>query len=105
MEGYTDVLSAQALPPGALQSVHAGGELVLIANLDGEIHAIGATCTHEQEDLADGEIEDGCVVCPMHFARFSLETGDVIEGPATKPEPVYDVRVEGGRIFVGPRRR
>jgi nitrite reductase/ring-hydroxylating ferredoxin subunit len=105
MEGYTDVLPVDALTPGALRKVEVRGDLVLLANVDGEIHAIGAICTHEQEDLADGEIKDGCVVCPMHFARFSLETGVVMDGPARKPEPVYDVRIDGGRIFVGPRRR
>ena len=103
MEGYSETLAASELPPGALRSVRVGKDLVLLANDGGQIRAIGAICTHEQEDLAEGEIEEGCVVCPMHSARFDLQAGAVVEGPATAPEPVYDVRVEGGKILVGRR--
>ncbi len=103
-QGYVKALALTELPDGELRSVRIGQSAVLLANVGGTIHAIGGICTHEQEDLADGEIEDGCVVCPMHFARFSLETGAVMDGPAPAPEPVYDVLVEDGAILVGRRR-
>jgi 3-phenylpropionate/trans-cinnamate dioxygenase ferredoxin subunit len=34
---------------------------------------------------------------------FDLETGKVMRPPATKPVPVYDVKIEDGRIYVRPR--
>ncbi len=75
MEGYSETLAASELPPGALRSVRVGKDLMLLANDGGQIRAIGAICTHEQEELAEGEIEEGCVVCPMHSARFDLQAG------------------------------
>lgn len=107
MEDFVSVLALSDLSEGELRSVVVADQQVLLANDGGRIHAIGGICTHEQEDLADGDLEDGCVVCPMHFARFSLATGDVLQGPAERPEPVYAVQVENGRIFVSaaPRPR
>lgn len=100
MSDFVDVLALSTLPEGSMRSLEVNGHPVLLANDGGEIRAIGAICTHEQEDLADGDLEDHCVVCAMHFARFSLITGEVLEGPAEEPEPVYDVRVDGDRILV-----
>ena len=36
--------------------------------------------------------EDGCVMCPWHESRFRLDDGSVVDGPATAPQPRYDVR-------------
>lgn len=103
MAEFVEVLNTRDLPDGTMRSLDVAGQRVLLANDGGEIHAIGAICTHEHEDLAEGDIEDGSVVCAMHFARFSLSTGEVLEGPAEDPEPVFAVRVEGERIFVSTR--
>lgn len=100
MADFVEVLNTSDLPDGTMRSLDVGGQRVLLANDGGEIRAIGAVCTHEHEDLSEGDLEDGSVVCAMHFARFSLATGEVLEGPAEEPEPVYEVRVEGERIFV-----
>jgi 3-phenylpropionate/trans-cinnamate dioxygenase ferredoxin subunit len=40
------------------------------------------------------------ISCPVHGARFSLETGEALDLPATKPIPTYDVRVVDGWIEV-----
>lgn len=104
---FVPVLDLSDLPEGGLRSVVVAGQRVLLANDGGTVRAIGGVCTHEQEDLANGDLEGGSVVCAMHFARFSLTTGAVLAGPTELPEPVYAVRVEDGRIFVStaPRER
>jgi nitrite reductase/ring-hydroxylating ferredoxin subunit len=43
------------------------------------------------------------VTCPAHGSVFRLDDGKVMRPPATKPVPVYDVKVEDGRVFVRPR--
>jgi nitrite reductase/ring-hydroxylating ferredoxin subunit len=50
--------------------------------------------------LSDGPVEDGCVTCPWHDSRFHLEDGDVVRGPATRPQPVYRTRVNDGNIEI-----
>jgi nitrite reductase/ring-hydroxylating ferredoxin subunit len=34
---------------------------------------------------------------------FRLEDGSIVRGPATAPEPAFDVRVNEGQIEVRPR--
>jgi nitrite reductase/ring-hydroxylating ferredoxin subunit len=69
----------------------------------GQISAIAATCTHLGGPLNEGKIEGDTVTCPWHGSVFCVRDGSVIHGPATMPEPAYDVRVQQGKIAV--RRR
>jgi nitrite reductase/ring-hydroxylating ferredoxin subunit len=39
-------------------------------------------------------------VCPWHGSEFALEDGRVINGPATEPQPTFEVREQGGSIEV-----
>jgi Rieske Fe-S protein len=45
---------------------------------------------------AEGET----VKCPCHKSIFSVKTGEVVHGPASKPEPKYAVNVEDEQILV-----
>jgi nitrite reductase/ring-hydroxylating ferredoxin subunit len=65
-----------------------------------EWHGIDARCTHRGGPLDEGAIEDGCVTCPWHQSRFRLDDGHVVHGPATAPEPRYDVEERDGELVV-----
>jgi 3-phenylpropionate/trans-cinnamate dioxygenase ferredoxin subunit len=44
---------------------------------------------------------DECEIeCPKHGSTFSLQTGEARSLPATKPVPVYAVRVDGDDVVV-----
>jgi nitrite reductase/ring-hydroxylating ferredoxin subunit len=73
---------------------------VLLARRNGRVLALADTCTHMGCSLAGGRLEEDEVVCPCHGSRFRLDDGQVARGPATTPEPVYEVRVRDGRIEV-----
>jgi NADPH-dependent 2,4-dienoyl-CoA reductase/sulfur reductase-like enzyme/nitrite reductase/ring-hydroxylating ferredoxin subunit len=88
---------------GAMLAGRVGSEAVLIARVDGVLHAIGATCTHYQGPLAKGLIKDGAVRCPWHHACFSLSTGEAVGAPAFDPVAVYAVEETDGRIVVGDK--
>jgi nitrite reductase/ring-hydroxylating ferredoxin subunit/uncharacterized membrane protein len=98
--GWADVLAAQELGEGSLRRVEAAGTPVLLANVGGRVTAIGNTCTHMGCSLGDGKLDGDTVVCPCHGSRFRVSDGAVVEGPATVPEPAYDVRTRAGRIEV-----
>lgn len=100
MSEFTRVASEADVPPGRMKAVRLGGADVLLANVGGRIYATGATCTHDEGPLDEGDLEDNCVRCPWHFSLFSLETGEVLESPAADPIPTYEVRVEGGDVLV-----
>jgi nitrite reductase/ring-hydroxylating ferredoxin subunit len=99
-DDWTDVLDDSALGEGALQAVEAGGEAIVLARLRGQVYALANTCAHRSGSLADGELKGDCVECPLHGSLFRLADGSVEQGPAAYPQPVYDVRVENGRIAV-----
>jgi 3-phenylpropionate/trans-cinnamate dioxygenase ferredoxin component len=40
------------------------------------------------------------IECPMHGSTFSLKTGEPHSLPATKPVPVFSVRLEGEDVVV-----
>ena len=50
--------------------------------------------------LSEGKLEEGALVCPWHGSRFDLETGRVLDGPATRAAPCVETRVRTGRIEV-----
>jgi nitrite reductase/ring-hydroxylating ferredoxin subunit/uncharacterized membrane protein len=99
---FVDVASEDDVTDTGVAGVTVGGVDVLLARVDGRICAIAATCTHLGGPLARGEREENAIVCPWHGSRFDLCTGQVITGPAVYAEPVYDVKVEHGRVSVRP---
>jgi len=63
-------------------------------------YALEDTCPHAKASLAEGWIEDGAVECPLHAARFALDTGEVLAPPATTPASVYPVEVRDGYVWL-----
>ncbi|WP_041259793.1 Rieske (2Fe-2S) protein [Pseudofrankia inefficax] len=83
--------------------VDVGGVPLLVTRLEGRIVVLADRCTHRGGSLSEGKRDGDCVVCPWHGSRFALGTGAVRRGPATRPQPRYEVRARDGRLQV--RRR
>jgi 3-phenylpropionate/trans-cinnamate dioxygenase ferredoxin component len=90
------------LAPGTARRFEVGGHRIAVVRIDDEVYAIGDTCTHANISLSEGDVhaDDKTIECWKHGSEFSLETGEALTLPATKAEPVYDVRVDGGDIVV-----
>lgn len=84
---------------GALH-VDLGGEPLAIVNAGGDFYAIRDVCSHENVALSEGEVEDTTIECWLHGSCFDLRTGKPTALPAIRPVPVYDVRVDGGDVYV-----
>jgi NADPH-dependent 2,4-dienoyl-CoA reductase/sulfur reductase-like enzyme/nitrite reductase/ring-hydroxylating ferredoxin subunit len=89
-----------AIPEEGTLAGRVGDEPVLLSRLDGELYAVGGTCTHYGGHLADGHIGRTDVRCPLHHACFDLKTGSVLRAPALDPLDRWQVEVEGDRAFV-----
>lgn len=104
-EDWVDV-AAEAEVDRRLRRVDVGGVPVLLTRLDrgdgtaAGIVALAARCTHRGGDLTEGSRDGDCVECPWHASRFRLSDGIVAGGPASRPQPVYEVRVSEGRVSV-----
>lgn len=97
---FTPVLADADLAEGGMERVEVSGVPVLLARYQGTVYALANTCSHLGGPLNEGRM-DGCsVICPWHGSRFALDSGVMLDGPATVPEPRYDVRVRGGQIEV-----
>ena len=82
--------------------VQVGDERVAIVEIDGRLYAIRDECSHARIMLSVGEVDpdDHTIECYGHSARFSLETGEALDLPATVPVPVYPAIFDGADVLV-----
>lgn len=97
---FERVLDITDLPVDTGTRIDFHGTPVAVFNAGGSYYAVQDTCTHDDASLADGEIDDTIVECPLHGAKFDLETGKVKALPAVIPVKVYPVQVRGDGIYL-----
>lgn len=100
---FENVASISEIPDeGVLGVVRPDGQRICLIKSQGRVSAVADNCTHQDFEMALGDVlPDGTIQCAWHGARFDCATGAVRQGPATRPLPVYEVRLEGDRVLVG----
>lgn len=90
------------MEPCSVRQVTIDGRAIALVRIDDDVYAIGDVCSHQNISLSEGEVlcEDRQLECWKHGSAFSLVDGEPSALPATKPVPVYDVRVVDGEIEV-----
>jgi nitrite reductase/ring-hydroxylating ferredoxin subunit len=83
-----------------VKGVVTDGKEILVVNLGKTYTAIGNRCTHMGCRLSGGRIDGETIRCPCHGSMFNVRTGEVVRGPAKKPEPTYTVTIENDELFV-----
>ena len=75
------------------------GCAVLLALVDGELHAVDDACHHRGTALSGGLLRDGIVTCPAHLWQYDVRTGRRHD---TEGEPLttYPVDIVGDTIEV-----
>jgi 3-phenylpropionate/trans-cinnamate dioxygenase ferredoxin component len=101
MSEFVRACSVADLPDGGEAiSVEVNGEPVAVVKTDGDVYAIRDVCSHAEVPLSEGEIYDHTIECWLHGSCFDLRTGKPTGPPATKPVPVYPVKIEGDDVLV-----
>jgi nitrite reductase/ring-hydroxylating ferredoxin subunit/uncharacterized membrane protein len=100
---WTDAAADADVLEGRPTRVDIDGQQIVFVRSDGLVHAMGAVCSHYGAPLEEGDVDDGCLVCPWHGSHFRLGDGSVARGPATSPQTSYDVRRVGDRLHVKVR--
>jgi 3-phenylpropionate/trans-cinnamate dioxygenase ferredoxin component len=88
------------VPAGAKKLVELNGTEVILCNTRDKIFAVRNLCSHAYEKLDCGRMKNGWISCPVHGARFDLETGEAMNPPAVMPIDTFEVRVVGDVIEV-----
>jgi nitrite reductase/ring-hydroxylating ferredoxin subunit/uncharacterized membrane protein len=104
ISNWTAAMAQDDLPERKLTRARIEGTDVLLYRADGRIHALAARCSHRGGPLHKGRVEGVLVTCPWHLSTFDLRDGSIVRGPATAPEPAFEVRVTDGTIEVRSRR-
>ncbi len=87
-------------PPGRLKGVQLEGKRIFIANVEGQLYADNARCTHMGGPLEEGRLDGKVVTCPWHGSKFDVSNGSVVGGPARSPVQTYKVEVKADEIYV-----
>ena len=91
--------SLEDLRPGTMLHLETGERMVVLCNVDGEVHAMDGRCPHRGGPLGQGALHGKMVVCPWHAWEFDCTTGQFDYNPALRQQQ-YAVRVEGADILV-----
>lgn len=97
---WREVAAEAEIEEGGFLRKQVGNNKVLLTRLGGTICAASAICPHAGGPLDELSLEDGELRCPWHGSRFVLRTGQVVHGPATAPNVVFETRVREGKVEV-----
>jgi nitrite reductase/ring-hydroxylating ferredoxin subunit/uncharacterized membrane protein len=97
---WTPALDASMLVENRPAHAIVGDLEVVIVKRNGSIHALADRCAHRGGMLHEGELDGDCIACPLHGTRFRLADGAIERGPSAYPQPVYEARVNDGRVEI-----
>jgi nitrite reductase/ring-hydroxylating ferredoxin subunit len=101
MGDYVTIGRADEVVEGDAAAFEVEGTEIAVARVSGTLYAFGDICTHQGCTLMPGGELDGTeLTCGCHGSMFSIETGAVLDGPATRPIEVYPSREVDGEIQI-----
>lgn len=101
-------VAAATVTEGSLREVVLQFRPVVLARVEGRIHALDGACPHIGGSLAEGALRGRRLTCPLHEATFDVTDGSVVTDPfgVTPPEggvgavAVFPTREHSGMIEV-----
>lgn len=100
VQGFVRACSLSELEDDTPRRVEVGGTPISVVRTEGEVFAINDICSHANVSLSEGEVEDCQIECWLHGSSFDLRTGKPSGLPATRPVPVYPVKIIGDDVLV-----
>jgi nitrite reductase/ring-hydroxylating ferredoxin subunit/uncharacterized membrane protein len=97
---WTPAADGAQLRDGEPTRVVVADTPVLVLRDGEQIFAIHDRCSHRGCSLSEGRLEGEEIVCACHGSRFDRRDGSVKGGPATAPQPAFQVRDREGVIEV-----
>ncbi len=99
--GWVRVAARADVAENTAKAIRVGDKEIALYHLPGgEFRATDNICTHEYAQLTDGWLEDGCIGCPLHAARFDIRSGKALCAPADVDLAVFEVKAEGDDLLI-----
>jgi nitrite reductase/ring-hydroxylating ferredoxin subunit/uncharacterized membrane protein len=106
---FSDIGPLDDLAEGRPEQRWIGDAPLCVLRRGASVMALTDTCTHLGAALHEGEVKGSgsgtTITCPWHASEFRFSDGDVLDGPASSPQPTVETRVSAGRVLarvVGP---
>ena len=100
MADWQDVAAAADVADDVPLTVKVGEREIGLYSLNGRDYGLEDVCPHAYALLSQGFVDGEEIECPLHGAKFHIPTGKCTKEPADRDLACYEVRVEGGRLFV-----
>jgi nitrite reductase/ring-hydroxylating ferredoxin subunit len=100
VSSFARACALSELEEGTPHRVELDGVPVSLVRAEGQVFAINDICSHANVSLSEGEVEDCTIECWLHGSTFDLRTGKPSGLPATRPVPVYPVKIVGDDVLV-----
>jgi len=104
MANFVRVAVAAEIPAGQGKTVDVNGKEIAVFNQAGTFYAIDNTCKHQGGPLGEGDLEGTIVTCPWHGWTYDVTSGVSPDDPDCHVDS-FEVKVEGGEVFVGDLKR
>lgn len=83
------LVSADELGDAQVTVVETAHGKLAVGLSDGVPFAVSNRCRHLMASLGEGKVvEDGCLECPWHAARYDVRTGKMVRGPQGAFKPI-----------------
>ena len=100
MSDFVRLCSKADLPEdGEAKEITLGDKVICVASVNGTISAMDNVCLHRGGPLGQGSLDGQVVMCPWHAWTYDVTTGVSTVSPELSV-PRYDVKLEGGEVFV-----
>jgi Rieske Fe-S protein len=93
--GGSALIEKSKVPVGSGTLIPASN-VVVTQPTEGEFKCFSSVCTHQGCPVT--AVEGGTINCNCHGSKFSIADGSVKGGPATKPLPEKQIKVDGDSI-------
>lgn len=72
---------------------------ICVYNLDGTYYATADMCTHATASLAEGDMEDDLITCPVHWGQFHIPSGQAVTFPCERHLRTYKIIVTDKDVY------
>ena len=100
--GFVKVAQVGDIAPGEMMMVEVEQDRILLVNVEGNFYACEDICSHAYASLSEGDLSGEEVECPLHGSAFNVITGEAITPPADESVRVFELRIDGQDILLGP---